>query len=513
MALSMPIGINLLSDSTLVKKTDGIGKIRRGREILFIEKETASWIILSGAKLEFFNSIKKPITVGELKKTTPSRLSSAQKDRLLLSLFRQNMITLNGTAYYDPRKLWVLPQRYPAFLCFHITEACNFACKYCYARADQKNAHTKIIPREVTHRAIEKILEELPLDKLLIDFHGGEPFLAYEQMVDTIQYAHQYNEKRGIGKQLKFVVQSNGSLITPERAKFLNSLNCNIGISLDGPAEIHNSQRVWPNNSGTFDRVWSNALELRKAGVDVGFLAVIHDPVNYLKVFRFFIDNGLRSFRINYSAYIGRATEELEFPHGRAETFARHYLKMVDEVIHFVTSTGLSVRIRDLDNQLNNIITKKRPFMCYRSPCGCGNSILGFGQDGGIYACEEATGNDEFRIGNIFEDKTLTDVVDYSEQLKKINARTVENIPKCKDCLFKRFCGARCTTKSYARFGNFHREDPMCRFYQIIYPELIWRIHENPEIIPLLNPNFNQSDQLEDEQEATCGQPPAGKCP
>ncbi len=494
----VPLGINLIKDSTLVKKNKRLGKIRRKKEVLIIEPETASWIVLKDKELFLFNSLDKPMRVGEIKRNILSSVTHREKEEFLLKLYHRNMITLNGLSFYDPVELWKPPQRYPAFLCFHITEACNFACKYCYARADQKDAHKKVLPKEVAHKAVEKILEELPMENLLLDFHGGEPFLAFEARIDTRKYAHHYNKKRGINKNLSFVVQTNGSLLTVERAKTLKELGCNIGVSLDGPAFVHDAQRIWPNGKGTFNTVWKNVKEVIEAGINIGFLAVIHNPENYINTFKFFIEElNLQNFRINYSGYIGRATEELEFPYGRAKTFAYHYLKMVDAVIEHVKRTQKPLIIRDLDSQINNIVSKARPFMCYRSPCGCGNSILGFGQDGGIYACEEATGVEEFKIGNIFEDVSLTDVVDKSPVLKHINGRTVDNIPKCKNCLFKRFCGGRCTTKSFARYGNFRREDPMCRFYQIIYPELIWRIHDNPEIVPLLNPTLKGFMTLE----------------
>ena len=149
---------------------------------------------------------------------------------------------------------------------------------------------------------------------------------------------------------------------------------------------------------------------------------------------------------------MGRATEELEFPHGRAETFARYYLEMVDYVIDYVEKTKKNLYVKDLDSQINNIFTKERPFMCYRSPCGCGNSILGFGAEGGIFACEEAIGVEAFKLGSVFDKRSLKDILDNSEVLKHINGRTVDNIPKCNKCPFKRLCGGRCTTKSFARF-------------------------------------------------------------
>ncbi|MCE1245597.1 MAG: radical SAM protein [Firmicutes bacterium] len=482
----IPLGIRKFKGSSLIKKTDGLTRIKRGRKVLFIEKETASWMILEQAKLALFESLNSPKTVDEILSGPITALSVEEKEELLFQLYNNNLISFNGIHYFEPKKLWVSPTKYPQFLCLHITSACNFVCKYCYARA---NPHLEKMPLEVAYKVMERILEEIPHEYFLIDFHGGEPFLAYDEMVKTIKYAQEYNKKRGLNKRLDFIVQSNGSLVTVEKAKTLESLNCSIGFSLDGPEFVQNSQRIYPDGSGTFSQVWKNMQDLKEAGAKLGFIAVIHKPENYKHAFKFFTDYGLTGFRLNYSAYIGRATEELEFPHGRGEEFARHWLEMVDIASEYVLEKGHSLSIKDLDQQINNITSKGRPFMCYRSPCGCGRSILGFGYNGGIYACEEGTGIDAFKIGSIYDtSKTIPEIIDTSEVLEHITGRTVDNIPKCKECTFKRFCGGRCTTKSYARYGNFRREDAMCRFYQIVYPELIWRIHDRPELIPLLNP-------------------------
>jgi uncharacterized protein len=502
----MPLGIRKFKGSSLIKKTDGLTRIRKGRKVLFIEKESASWMILEQARLALFESLDTPRTVDEILSGPISALSVSEKEEFLLQLYNNNLISFNGIHYYDPKKLWVQPTKYPQFLCLHITSACNFACKYCYAHA---NPDLKKMPLEVAYKTVERILEEIPHNYFLIDFHGGEPFLAYEEMIKTILHAQEFNKKRGLNKEINFVVQSNGSLVTVEKAKYLESINCQLGFSLDGPDFIQDAQRVYPDGSGTFAHVWKNMEALKNADMKLGYLAVVHNPENYIKTFKFFVDYGLTGFRLNYSAYIGRATEELEFPHGRGEVFARHWLEMVDAAAEYVDRTGQPLDIKDLDNQINNITSKNRPFMCYRSPCGCGRSILGFGYDGGIFACEEGTGIEAFRIGSIFDTKrTIPEIIDTSEVLKEITGRTVDNIPRCKECTFKRFCGGRCTTKSYARYGNFRREDAMCRFYQIVYPELIWRIHDNPDLMMKLNPTDNQTPKPKD-----CEAKPKIDCP
>ncbi len=492
----IPMGINLFNNNLLVKRNDTLYRSRRGNEVLFIEKESASHIILSGDELDFFNRIRGPVTVDELLNLPPSGLDRRDKECLLRKLYERNMVSLNGSYYHDPATMWQVKQKYPSFICFHLTHACNFRCKYCFAWAEEDHGQMRRMPREVIDASVKKIMEENPVDRLLIDFHGGEPFVAYDDMVYVIKSFREYNEKHNKKKQLRFICQTNGSLLTLEKVKALKEINCCLGLSLDGPQHVQDENRVFNDGSGTFNAVMERYWELKKEGLEPGTLSVIHDPVNYMNVLEFLI-NDLKKFnvRINYSAYIGRATEELDFPHGRAETFARYYLEMVDYIIDYVLKNKKRFILKDLDSQINNIYSKNRPFMCYRSPCGCGRSILGIGSDGGMYACEEAIGVQAFRLGSVFDEKPFTRIIDESEVLKEINGRTVENIPKCKKCTFKRFCGSRCTTKSFARFASFRREDPMCKYYQIVYEELIWKFHYKPEALRFLNPEMSRRFQ------------------
>ena len=124
--------------------------------------------------------------------------------------------------------------------------------------------------------------------------------------------------------------------------------------------------------------------------------------------------------------------------------------------------------------------------MCYRSPCGMGNAILGFGHDGRIYLCDEVVGNDEFCIGDVHHEMDLKLLLDNSPVRRKImDARDVSRVAKCANCPWRRFHGSGCTSKVYAQFGNIEKEDAMCRFYQVVFEELMWRLWEKPELAHL----------------------------
>lgn len=470
--------ISNLQPQALMARSPTLHQIRRGERVLFIERESGAWKILEGDRLRLFQRLQRPMTVRTFLGLESANLTLHEREEFVWDLYTHGMVEVGGKSFFDPASLWKKPQDYPTFLCLHMTETCNMACRYCQADAVQGSKRMSL---ETGRRIVERMITENPMRSLTFDFHGGEPLLEYDNMMQVIRHARTLAARHG--KAVSFVVQTNGLGLTPERARELLKAGVYVGVSLDGPAEVHDRQRVAPGGGGTFAQVWGNIRRAVEAGLEVGYLAVIHDPDDYLTTSRWFREQGLRSYRINYSSSIGRAVRELRFPAGREEAFARNWLAMVRDSLEWTRLHGEHLHVSDLNNQIHNLTTRSRPFMCYRSPCGAGNSVLGFGVDGGIFACEEMASLDYFRVGNIHDDSvTLRELVDTNPILAQLQQRTVDRIPRCRSCHLKRICSGGCTSKTFAKYGTYMRESPMCGYYQIVYEELMWMLHDHPDM-------------------------------
>ncbi len=483
-----------LADTTLITKADEITVKRRQGRVLLIAPPVAGWIVLEPDEFSFWSLLQRSQSWEQVR-SLEHKLSQEERAKLMERLYQAGLLNWNGRSYFNVQTMWERPQTYPSFLCLHITEACNFGCKYCFADSVPTNGY---MPVETAERIIAKCLRELPPEKLLFDFHGGEPLMAWDLLVHCVQYARELNEKENIGKDVSFIFQTNGSLLTSEKVKKHKELDVDVGISLDGPAEVHDKNRIFARGTGqgkergTFEVVvanWKNALSL---GLRCGVLGVVHDPADYIKCFNFFVNElGLRRFRLNYSSFIGRSTRLLDFSATRAEDFANHWLEMVDVALEWCREHQETLTISDVDVQINNLMSRNRPFMCYRAPCGVCNSILGFAIDGGVHACEEMASSGVLRLGNVFDEGfNLKDMVDNNELCRQLQRRTPENIPRCKRCGFRRFCSAGCTSKTLAYYGEYMHESPMCRFYKRVFEGLMWRIYENPDLVPWLGTRF-----------------------
>lgn len=93
-----------------------------------------------------------------------------------------------------------------------------------------------------------------------IGFYGGEPLIEFELIKEIVAYAKEVFT----GKPILFSMTTNGSLLNEEIIKFLKENGFNLMISLDGPKEVNDQNRIFPDGSGTFDVVMNNIKLIAK---------------------------------------------------------------------------------------------------------------------------------------------------------------------------------------------------------------------------------------------------------
>jgi uncharacterized protein len=118
-----------------------------------------------------------------------------------------------------------------------------------------------------------------------------------------------------------------------------------------------------------------------------------------------------------------------------------------------------------------------------RSPCGAGSHALGFDFEGGVFPCEQLTNFPELRMGSVFDDRSLHDLVMTSPVVRNMRSRKVENIDKCSDCSFRMFCAGGCTAEAFSVHRTLHHEDAQCAFYKAAFEGLLWKLHDNPGLV------------------------------
>lgn len=172
-----------------------------------------------------------------------------------------------------------------------VGNACNLRCDYCfYSQKDQRKINR--MSEELLESFIMQFLSCLT-GKVRFVWHGGEPLLAglsYFKKIIAFQEKHK-EPCHGVYN----TIQTNGTLINKEWAKFFKDHDFYVGVSLDGPKESHDVFRHDVNNNGSFDNVINGIKHLKDAGVSYGLLQTVNKKN---------IDNGKNNFKF-YAEEIG----------------------------------------------------------------------------------------------------------------------------------------------------------------------------------------------------------------
>ena len=176
--------------------------------------------------------------------------------------------------------------------------ACNLGCKYCFFLS-KKNLYPGSSFRmsdELLETYIRQYLEAQRIPQATIAWQGGEPTLMG---LDFFQRSIKFEEKyRRPNMIIQNTMQTNGTLLDDEWCEFFRENNFLIGLSLDGPRELHDAYRRDRTGNPTFDRVMKAAQLLRHHKVDYNILTTVHaaNGDHPLDVYRFLKDEVKANF-------------------------------------------------------------------------------------------------------------------------------------------------------------------------------------------------------------------------
>lgn len=165
-----------------------------------------------------------------------------------------------------------------------LTQNCNLRCRYCvYSEThnDGQRTHSnKHMTWETAKKAID-FLRKHSIDShnINIGLYGGEPLLEYPLLKRIVEYS----ERVFSGKKLTFAMTSNATLLTDEIIHYLAEHKVSLMVSLDGPKEINDKNRVFKNGDGSYDSVIENIkriYSLEPQYADTLSISMVMDPQN-----------------------------------------------------------------------------------------------------------------------------------------------------------------------------------------------------------------------------------------
>lgn len=169
--------------------------------------------------------------------------------------------------------------------------ACNLDCSYCYYldKAVQYGGRESLMSVELLEEYVRQYIEANEVDKVTFCWHGGEPTLIG---LDYYRKAIAFQRKYAGGKKIENTIQTNGTLINEEWCNFFAANGFLVGVSLDGPKDIHDAFRHTRRMKPTFDRVMETIRMFRRSGVEFNTLSVVNRLCEGrgAEIYRFFRD-------------------------------------------------------------------------------------------------------------------------------------------------------------------------------------------------------------------------------
>ena len=330
---------------------------------------------------------------------------------------------------------------------------CNLRCRYCYY-LDKADIYGGKEPR-MTYEMLETFIREYiaanDVPEVLFNWHGGEPLLMG---LDFYRKAIQLQKKYASGKRIRNALQTNATLVTAEWAAFFRENGFLIGVSLDGPKDVHDCYRAGKGGGSTSERVVKGIAELYKAGVDSNIMATVNrtSEGRGLEIYQFLKGAGTRFIQfmpvlehVKDGRIVSPDEEGSQIAPWSvsAEGFGRFLCDIFD---YWVRHDVGSVFINQFDSTLAMWCGEQPGTCTFAQTCG-GNSVIE--HNGDLYPCDHFVYED-YRIGNVLETDLRTLMA--SEKQIRFGIDKRNGLPKkCVTCRWYFACHGECPKHRFNR--------------------------------------------------------------
>ena len=372
---------------------------------------------------------------------------------------------------------------------------CNLDCSYCFFLSKEMlyPGSRFRMADELLEGYLRQLIEAHPtVPEVAIAWQGGEPTLmGLEFFRRSIELADQYLQP---GQRAAYTIQTNGTLLDEEWAAFFKEHDFLVGISIDGPRELHDAYRVNKGGKGSFDQVIKGLDHLRAAGVEWNALTTVHarNGEHGREVYRFLRDECDARF-IQFIPIIERVAEaadgEVPWSSWRdrplyeqkgelvtnrsigGEEYGRFLIDVFEE---WVRRDVGEVYVQLFDVTLANWFGEPPGLCVHSETCGL---ALALEHTGDLYSCDHFV-EPRYKLGNIKELRMLDMVA--SQQQVQFGLDKRDTLPQfCLDCDVRFACHGGCPKDRFIRTPDgepglnylcpgfkafFHHVEPAMRF-------------------------------------------------
>jgi uncharacterized protein len=325
--------------------------------------------------------------------------------------------------------------------------ACNLRCSYCYY-LKKKNLYPKastfLMSDDILEKYIIQHIEASTEQVIIFSWHGGEPTLAG---IDFFRRAIKFQKKyKPAGRTIINGIQTNGTLLNDEWCSFLADENFSVGISIDGPGELHNKHRRISKKEPSLARVLKGYNLLQKHKVNTEILCVLnsHNVKYPLIIYDFF-----KQMEAGFITFLPLVITAMESPSQvtpdsvSAEEFGQFLIKVFDK---WVEEDIGKIKIQIFEEAARTAFNQEHTLCIFKPSCG---GVPVVEHNGDFYSCDHYVDNEHF-LGNIMN-KSIVYFLDSPSQKAFGQAKSI-TLPKyCFECPVKEMCNGECPKNRFIK--------------------------------------------------------------
>jgi uncharacterized protein len=349
-------------------------------------------------------------------------------------------------------------------------DGCNLGCQYCYVPFNPWKVNT--ISLDLIKKLMIGIGKAASTCVQLV-WHGGEPLLAKQDFFETVlDIQGRYIRP---DQTILHSIQTNATLLNDSWIDFLTKNNFGIGISLDGPAAIHDSQRPFRSSRGSHNKIINNIKYLKEKQINFGVSTVVtihsvRQPkllYDYFKQFALYEYDLLPCLPYSHNgASQSLAVDPLDF-----SDFLNRYFDI------WLADNDPRVQIRFLVEIVKGML-KRQMTLCKFMPTCAGYSTLLI--NGDIYPCDSYAGLPEYCFGNL--NQTSLAQISRSQNRLDFIATTQAHSPQCQYCRWFSICRGGCPFHQYTGSHYYSNPQIFCESYQMVFDHIYRRLQQQASI-------------------------------
>ncbi len=347
-------------------------------------------------------------------------------------------------------------------MAFPTGPVCNLDCEYCYYLKKTElypDTESFKMSEETLEEYIKQYIESQPGPVVNFGWQGGEPTL---RGLDFFKKAVELQKKFAPeGWKIENSIQTNAVLIDDQWAKFLKENNFLVGVSLDGPQELHNKYRRDKGGKGTHQKVLAGIKKLKEYEVEYNILAVVNN-VNSKKpkeVYQFFKE--IEADFIQLIPIVEKNPEGNILSHSvGSEEYGKFLIGVFNE---WINDLG-EIYVQIFEESLSAWAGFGAILCVFDEECGRGPVME---HNGDLYACDHFV-EPEYKLGNINE-KSILEMMNSKQQQEFGRAKKDKLNQKCRECKYLFFCSGGCPKNRIIDAGGEYKLNYLCEGYKLFF--------------------------------------------